>query len=43
MMRVVPSTHQQLLKYPTLIGIADIRGYQAMARTIAAVGRKKYD
>jgi len=36
MMRAVPSTHHQLLKYPT-----GIIGDQAMARTVAAVDRKK--
>ena len=40
MVRVALFTYQ-LLKYPTLIGMADIRGDQAMARTIAAVARKK--
>jgi len=38
-MRAVLSTHQ-LLRYPTPIGMVDIRE-QAMARTIAVVARKK--
>jgi len=41
MMRAVPSTHHQLLKYLTPIRMADIRGDQAMAQTIAAVAQKK--
>ena len=40
-MKVVPSTLHQLLKYPTPSGMADIRGDLAMARTVAAVARKK--
>jgi len=31
MMRAVPSTHYQLLKYPTPSGMANIRSDQAMA------------
>ena len=42
MMRVVPSTHHQLLKYLTLSGMADIRVDQARARTIAAIAQKKF-
>jgi len=41
MMRDVPSTHHQLLKYLTPSGMVNIRGDQAMARTITAVTRKK--
>ena len=37
MMRAVPSTHHQLLKYPTLSGMANIRVDQATARTVTAV------
>jgi len=40
MMRVIPFINQ-LLKYPTPSGMADIRGDQGMARIIAAVTRKK--
>jgi len=36
-MRAVPSTHHQLLKYPTPAGMTGIRGDQAMARMVAAV------
>ena len=43
MIRVVPSTHHQLLKYPTPSGMADIRSERAIARAIAAVARKKPD
>jgi len=41
MMRAVPFTRHQLLKYPTLIGMDDIRGDQVVTRTIATVARKK--
>ena len=41
MMKVVPFTHHQLLKCPTLSGMANIRGDHAMARTVAAVTRKR--
>jgi len=41
MMRAVPSTHHHLLKYPTPSGMANIRGDQTMARTVAAVARKR--
>jgi len=41
MMKVITSTHHQLLKYPIPIGMADIRNNQAMVRTIAAVTQKK--
>jgi len=41
MMRVVPSTHHQLLKHPTPTGMANIRGNYAMVRTISAIARKK--
>jgi len=40
-MRVVPSTHHQLLKYPTPSGMTNIRGDQAMARTVAAIACKR--
>jgi len=42
MMRAVSFT-DQLLKYPTPSRMANIRGEQAMTRTIAAVARKKSD
>jgi len=41
MMRGVPSTYQ-LLKYPTLSRMANIRGDQAMAKTVAAVTQKRF-
>ena len=41
MMRAVPSTHHQLLKYLTPFWTANIRGDQAMARTVIVVARKK--
>jgi hypothetical protein len=41
MMRAVPSTYHQLLRYPTKEGTADIRGDQLMSRTCAAVAKKK--
>jgi len=34
MMRAVSSTHHHLLKYPTLSGMANIRGDQVMARKL---------
>ena len=34
MIRAVPSTHHQLLKYPTPFRMANKRGDQAMARTV---------
>ena len=34
MMRVVLSTHHQLLKYPTPSGMANMRGDQVIARTL---------
>ena len=37
MIRVVPSTHHQLLKYSTPFGKANIGGDQTMVRTAAAV------
>jgi len=40
MMRVVPYTNHQLLKYPTPSGMANVRGDQEMARTVDAVARK---
>jgi len=43
MMRAVSATHHQLQKYPTSSGMANIRGDQAMARTIVAVARKRSD
>jgi len=42
MRRVVTSTDHQLLKYPTPVGMTDIRGGRAMARIIAAVAQKKF-
>jgi len=41
MMKVVPSTYHQLVRYPTPIETADIRGDQAMSKTISAIARKK--
>jgi len=41
MMKVVPFTYHQLVQCPTLIGTTDIRGDQAMSRTIFAIARKK--
>ena len=41
MMRVVMSTHHQLLKYPTPSGMANIRGDQVMARTVVVVAQKR--
>jgi len=41
MMRAVSSTHHQLLKYPTPFEMANIRGEQAMSRTIAGVALKR--
>ena len=43
MMRVVPSTHHQLFKYPTPSRMANIKGDQAISRTITAVTRKRSD
>ena len=37
MMRAIPSTHHQLLKYPTPFEMANIRGNQVMARMVAAI------
>jgi len=41
MIRAVPSTHHQLLKYPTPSGMANIRGDQVMTRTVVAIARKR--
>ena len=41
MIKAVPSSYHQLLQDPTLTEIADIRGDQAMSRTISAIARKK--
>jgi len=43
MMRAFPSTHNQLLKYPTPSGTANIRGDQAMVRIVAVVAQKRSD
>jgi len=40
-MRAMPSTHHQLLKYPKLSGMTNIRGDQVMARTVATVAQKR--
>ena len=42
MMKVIPSTYHQQVWYPTLTGTTDIRGYQAMSRTIFVIARKKF-
>ena len=41
MMKVVPSSYHQLLSYLTSMGITDIRGDQAIPRSIAVVSQKK--
>jgi len=41
MMRAVLSTYHQLLKYPTPSEMANIRGDQAIARTVVAVALKR--
>ena len=41
MMRVVSSIYHQLLKYLTPSEMVNIRGDQAMARTVAAVTQKR--
>jgi len=41
MMGAIPFTHYQLLKYPTLIGMADIKGDEVITKTIATVAWKK--
>jgi len=41
MMRAVSFTYHQLLKYPTPFGTANIKGDQAMARTVVAVVQKR--
>ena len=41
MMKDVPSTYHQIVRYPTLTGTADIRGDQAGARTILSVAQKR--
>ena len=41
MMKVVPSTYHQLVRYPTSTGTTDIRGDQATSITISAIARKK--
>jgi len=41
-MKAVPSTYHKLVRYPTPIGTTDIRGDQAMSRTISAIARKKF-
>ena len=43
MMKVVPSTYRQLVRYLTVIGTANIRGDHAISRTISAIARKKSD
>jgi len=43
MTRVILSTHHQLLKYPTPSGMVNIKGDQAMARTIVTIAWKKSD
>jgi len=40
-MKLVLSTYQQLVRYSTSTGTANIRGDQAMSRTISVVTRKK--
>jgi len=39
--RAIPSIHHQLLKYPTLLGMACIRGDQATTRTLVTIARKR--
>ena len=41
-MKVIPSTYHHLVRYPTLTGTTDIRGDQAMTRTISAIAGKKF-
>jgi len=40
MMKAVPSTYHQLVRYPTPTGTTDIKGDQAATRTISAVAHK---
>ena len=41
MMKVVQSTYHQLVRYPTPTDTTDIRGNQAISRTISVIARKK--
>ena len=41
MMRAVPSSYHQLLRYPTLMETTNIRVDQAVAQSITAITRKK--
>jgi len=40
-MKIVPSTYYQLVQYLTLTVTTDIRGDQAMSRTISAIAKKE--
>ena len=40
-MKIVQSTYHQLVRYPTLAGMSDIRGDQVTVRTIFVVAQKK--
>jgi len=40
-MKVVPSTYHQMVRYPTPTGTADIRGDQAANRTISVIAQKR--
>jgi len=42
MINAVPSTYHQLVRYPIPRGRTDIRGDQAMSRTIFIIARKKF-
>ena len=41
MIKVVTSSCHQLLRYPTLIRTADIRGDRAMSKSIVVIAQKK--
>jgi len=41
MMKDVPSSFHQLLRYRTLMGTTNIRGVQAMAQSIVVIAQKK--
>ena len=41
MMKFIPSTYHQLVRYLTPTGTTDIRGDKAMSKTISAIASKK--
>jgi len=43
MMEAISSTHHQLLECPSPSEMANIRGDQAMARTVVAVAQRRSD